>query len=63
MLIISERKEEASSVYVPPADAAEVRKVSSAGKRLFRTTSLEDLFSAETAPLDQSENVYICIIC
>ncbi|NXU34667.1 ARMC2 protein, partial [Drymodes brunneopygia] len=39
MLIISEKKDEASSVYVPPADAAEVRKVSSAGKRLFRTTS------------------------
>ncbi|NXR39282.1 ARMC2 protein, partial [Zosterops hypoxanthus] len=41
ILIISEKKNEASSVFLPtpPVDAAEVRKVSSAWKGLFRTTS------------------------
>ncbi|NXQ22287.1 ARMC2 protein, partial [Peucedramus taeniatus] len=41
VVIISEKKDEASSVFhpTPPADAAEVRKVSSACKSLFRTTS------------------------
>ncbi|NXR74875.1 ARMC2 protein, partial [Pycnonotus jocosus] len=41
ILIISENKNEASSVFLPspPVDAAEVRKVSSAWKDLFRTTS------------------------
>ncbi|NXI11793.1 ARMC2 protein, partial [Irena cyanogastra] len=41
ILLISEKKDEASSVFrpTPPADAAEVRKVSSACKCLFRTTS------------------------
>ncbi|NXP68582.1 ARMC2 protein, partial [Chloropsis cyanopogon] len=40
ILIISEKKDEASVFHpTPPADAAEVRKVSSACKRLFRTTS------------------------
>ncbi|NXR27758.1 ARMC2 protein, partial [Cinclus mexicanus] len=39
-LIISEKKDEASvSLPMPPADAAEVRKVSSAWKGLYRTTS------------------------
>ncbi|NXA97309.1 ARMC2 protein, partial [Melanocharis versteri] len=40
ILVISERKDEASSVYLPtpPADAAEVRDVSSSWKGLFRTT-------------------------
>ncbi|NXQ57790.1 ARMC2 protein, partial [Anthoscopus minutus] len=39
--IISEKNHEASSVFLPtpPADAAEVRKVSSAWKGLFRITS------------------------
>ncbi|NWV24489.1 ARMC2 protein, partial [Origma solitaria] len=50
-------KVEDSSVFLPkpPADAAEVRKVSSAQKGLFRTTSLGDLFSAKVVPLDQNE--------
>uniref|UniRef100_A0A8C3QRA1 Armadillo repeat containing 2 n=1 Tax=Cyanoderma ruficeps TaxID=181631 RepID=A0A8C3QRA1_9PASS len=49
ILIISEKKNEASSVFLPtpPVDAAEVRKVSSAWKGLFRTTSPKDLFSDE----------------
>ncbi|XP_068040311.1 armadillo repeat-containing protein 2 isoform X5 [Anomalospiza imberbis] len=57
VVIISEKKDEASSVFhpTPPADAAEVRKVSSACKGLFRATSLKDLFSAKVIPLDQNE--------
>ncbi|XP_066035545.1 armadillo repeat-containing protein 2 isoform X3 [Chamaea fasciata] len=49
ILIISEKKYEAASVFLPtpPVDAAEVRKVSSAWKGLFRTTSSKDLFSDE----------------
>ncbi|NXO76604.1 ARMC2 protein, partial [Sitta europaea] len=41
MVAISKKKDEDSSVFLPtpPADAAEVRKVSSAWKDLFRTTS------------------------
>ncbi|NXD23907.1 ARMC2 protein, partial [Spelaeornis formosus] len=41
ILTISEQKDEASFVFLPtpPADAAEVRKVSSACKGLFRTAS------------------------
>ncbi|NWR41352.1 ARMC2 protein, partial [Regulus satrapa] len=41
ILIISEKKDEAASVFLPtpPADAAEVKKVSSAWRGLFRTTS------------------------
>ncbi|NXO89380.1 ARMC2 protein, partial [Certhia brachydactyla] len=41
ILVISEKKDDASSVLLPtpPADAAEVRKVSSGWKGLFRTTS------------------------
>ncbi|XP_064268945.1 armadillo repeat-containing protein 2 isoform X9 [Passer domesticus] len=56
VVIISEKKDEASSVFhpTPPADAAEVRKVSSACKRLFRTPSLKDLFSPKVVPLDQN---------
>lgn len=63
-LIISEKKDEAASVFLPtpPADAAEVRKVSNAWKGLFRTTSLKDLYSAKVVPLDQSKNVLIYII-
>ncbi|KAM7060904.1 armadillo repeat-containing protein 2 isoform 2-T4 [Acridotheres tristis] len=56
-LIISEKKDGASSVFLPtpPPDAAEVRKVSSAWKGLFRTASQKDLFSAKAVPLDQNE--------
>ncbi|XP_039584666.1 armadillo repeat-containing protein 2 isoform X2 [Passer montanus] len=56
VVIISEKKDEASSVFhpTPPADAAEVRKVSSACKGLFRTPSLKDLFSPKVVPLDQN---------
>ncbi|NWY98157.1 ARMC2 protein, partial [Loxia curvirostra] len=41
VVIISEKKDDAASVFhpTPPADAAEVRKVSSACKGLFRTPS------------------------
>ncbi|NWZ75389.1 ARMC2 protein, partial [Poecile atricapillus] len=41
VLVISEKNHEATSVFLPtpPADAAEVRKVSSAWKGLFRITS------------------------
>ncbi|NXB08163.1 ARMC2 protein, partial [Cnemophilus loriae] len=40
ILIMSEKKDERSSVFLPkpPADAAEVRKVSSAWKGLYRTS-------------------------
>ncbi|NWY11806.1 ARMC2 protein, partial [Aphelocoma coerulescens] len=40
-VLITSEKDGDSSVFLPkpPADAAEVRKVSSAGKDLFRTTS------------------------
>ncbi|XP_068867120.1 armadillo repeat-containing protein 2 isoform X5 [Aphelocoma coerulescens] len=56
-VLITSEKDGDSSVFLPkpPADAAEVRKVSSAGKDLFRTTSLGDLFSAQAVPLDQNE--------
>ncbi|NXH01087.1 ARMC2 protein, partial [Loxia leucoptera] len=41
VVIISEKKDDAASVFhpTPPADAAEVRKVSSVCKGLFRTPS------------------------
>ncbi|XP_059698301.1 armadillo repeat-containing protein 2 isoform X2 [Haemorhous mexicanus] len=57
VVIISEKKDDAASVFhaTPPADAAEVRKVNSACKGLFRTPSLKDLFSAKVVPLDQNE--------
>uniref|UniRef100_A0A8C3M8M9 Armadillo repeat containing 2 n=1 Tax=Geospiza parvula TaxID=87175 RepID=A0A8C3M8M9_GEOPR len=56
VVAISEKKDEASVFYpTPPADAAELRKVSKACKRLFRATSLKDLFSAKVVPLDQNE--------
>ncbi|KAM4784552.1 armadillo repeat-containing protein 2 isoform 3-T4 [Cyanocitta cristata] len=56
-VLITSEKDGDSSVFLPkpPADAAEVRKVSSAGKDLFRTTSLGDLFSAQAVPLHQNE--------
>ncbi|XP_048153255.1 armadillo repeat-containing protein 2 isoform X2 [Corvus hawaiiensis] len=56
-VLITSEKDEDSSVFLPkpPADAAEVRKVSSAGKDLFRTTSLGDLFSAQAVPLDEEK--------
>uniref|UniRef100_A0A8C0URS2 Armadillo repeat containing 2 n=1 Tax=Cyanistes caeruleus TaxID=156563 RepID=A0A8C0URS2_CYACU len=57
VLVISEKKHEVASVFLPtpPADAAEVRKVSSAWKGLFRITSPKDLFSAKVVPLDQND--------
>ncbi|XP_064563921.1 armadillo repeat-containing protein 2 isoform X2 [Zonotrichia leucophrys gambelii] len=57
VVIISEKKDEVSSVFhpTPPADTAELRKVSKACKGLFRATSLKDLFSAKVVPLDQNE--------
>ncbi|KAM3675570.1 armadillo repeat-containing protein 2 isoform 2-T4 [Ammospiza maritima maritima] len=57
VVIISEKKDEVSSVFhpTPPADAAELRKVSRACKGLFRSTSLKNLFSAKVVPLDQNE--------
>uniref|UniRef100_A0A8C5T6J9 Armadillo repeat containing 2 n=1 Tax=Malurus cyaneus samueli TaxID=2593467 RepID=A0A8C5T6J9_9PASS len=64
-MLISSAKDEDSSVFLPkpPADAAEVRKVSNAQKSLFRATSPGNLFSSEVVPPDQSKNVLICIIC
>lgn len=63
VVIISEKKDEASSVLhpTPPADATELRKVSKTCKGLFRATSLKDLFSAKVVPLNQSKNVLIHI--
>ncbi|NWT09335.1 ARMC2 protein, partial [Vireo altiloquus] len=56
ILITSEQDEDSSvSLPKPPGDAAEVRKVNSARKGLFRTTSLGDLFSAQAVSLDQNE--------
>ncbi|NXP26364.1 ARMC2 protein, partial [Scytalopus superciliaris] len=56
-IVITSAKDEDSSVFLPkpPADAAEVRKVSSARACLFRTTSLGNLFSAKVVALDQNK--------
>ncbi|NXH68330.1 ARMC2 protein, partial [Hydrobates tethys] len=43
------------SLPKPPADAAEVRKVSSARARLFRRTSQGNFLSAKMVPPDQNE--------
>ncbi|NWI89186.1 ARMC2 protein, partial [Pitta sordida] len=56
-VLITSAKDEDSSVFLPkpPADAAEVRKVSSARAYLLKATSLGNLFSAKVFPPDQSE--------
>ncbi|NXK88624.1 ARMC2 protein, partial [Formicarius rufipectus] len=56
-VVIGSAKYEDSSVFLPkpPADAAEVRKVSSAQACLFRTTSLGNLFSTKVVPPDQKK--------
>ncbi|NXE88639.1 ARMC2 protein, partial [Menura novaehollandiae] len=55
-ILITSSKDEDSSVFLPkpPADAAEVRKVSSARAYLFRT-SVGNLFTAKMIPPDQNE--------
>ncbi|NXF82743.1 ARMC2 protein, partial [Sclerurus mexicanus] len=56
-IVMTSAKDEDSSVFLPkpPADAAEVRKVSSARACLFRTTSLGNLFSAKVISPDQNK--------
>ncbi|NXG14713.1 ARMC2 protein, partial [Grallaria varia] len=56
-IVITSAEDEDSSVFLPkpPADAAGVRKVSSAQAGLFRTTSLENLFSAKVVPPNQNK--------
>ncbi|NXA07745.1 ARMC2 protein, partial [Sapayoa aenigma] len=61
-LLITSAKDEDSSIFLPkpPADAAEVRRVSSARAYLSGTSSLGNLFSAKVVPLDQSEEKLDC---
>ncbi|NXG02579.1 ARMC2 protein, partial [Sakesphorus luctuosus] len=56
-IVTTSARDEDSSVFLPkpPADAAEVRKVSSARACLFRTTSLGNLFSAKVVPPGQNK--------
>ncbi|NXV93553.1 ARMC2 protein, partial [Calonectris borealis] len=56
-MLVTFAKDEDSSVSLPkpPADPAEVRKVSSARARLFRRTSQGNFLSAKTVPPDQNE--------
>ncbi|XP_075270374.1 armadillo repeat-containing protein 2 isoform X3 [Opisthocomus hoazin] len=55
--LVSFAKDEDSSISLPkpPANAAEVRKVSSARARLFRRNSQGDFISAKMVPPDQNE--------
>ncbi|XP_072711723.1 armadillo repeat-containing protein 2 isoform X1 [Ciconia boyciana] len=56
-ILVTFAKDEDSSIPFPkpPADAAEVRKVSSARARLFRRTSQGNFLSAQMVPPDQNE--------
>ncbi|XP_027549337.1 armadillo repeat-containing protein 2 isoform X3 [Neopelma chrysocephalum] len=56
-ILITSAKDEDSSVFLPkpPAEAAEVRKVSTARACLCRTTSLGSLFSAKVVLPDQNK--------
>ncbi|XP_071404967.1 armadillo repeat-containing protein 2 isoform X2 [Pithys albifrons albifrons] len=56
-IVTTSAKDEDSSVFLPkpPADAAEVRKVSSARACLSRTASLGNLFSAKVVPPGQNK--------
>ncbi|KAM6208036.1 armadillo repeat-containing protein 2 isoform 1-T2 [Sarcoramphus papa] len=56
-ILVTFAKDEDSSISLPkpPANAPEVRKVSSARARLFRRTSQGNFLSAKMVPPDQSE--------
>ncbi|XP_075354630.1 armadillo repeat-containing protein 2 isoform X2 [Mycteria americana] len=56
-ILVTFAKDEDSPIPFPkpPADAAEVRKVSSARARLFRRTSQGNFLSAQMVPPDQNE--------
>ncbi|XP_074675478.1 armadillo repeat-containing protein 2 isoform X5 [Strix aluco] len=56
-ILVTFAKDEDTSISLPkpPADAAEVRKVSSARARLLRRTSQGNFLSAKMIPPDQSE--------
>ncbi|KAM9297532.1 armadillo repeat-containing protein 2 [Morus bassanus] len=61
-ILVTFAKDEDSSIFLPkpPADAAEVRKVSSARARLFRRTSQGNFLSAKMVPPDQNEEKVDC---
>ncbi|NXE22456.1 ARMC2 protein, partial [Ardeotis kori] len=56
-ILVASEKDEVSSISLPkpPADAAEIRKVSSARARLFRRTSQGNFLSAKTVSPDENE--------
>ncbi|KAM6432677.1 armadillo repeat-containing protein 2 [Rhynochetos jubatus] len=56
-ILVTSAKGEDSSIYIPkpPADAADVRKVSSARARFFRRISQGNFLSAKMVPPDQGE--------
>ncbi|XP_075564197.1 armadillo repeat-containing protein 2 [Pelecanus crispus] len=56
-ILVNFAKDEDSSISLPkpPADAAEIRKVSSARARLFRRTFQGNFLSAKMVPPDQNE--------
>ncbi|NXF48149.1 ARMC2 protein, partial [Oceanites oceanicus] len=56
-ILVTFAKDEDSSISLPkpPADPAEVRRVSSARARLFRRTSTGNFLSAKMVPPDQNE--------
>uniref|UniRef100_A0A663LTW7 Armadillo repeat containing 2 n=1 Tax=Athene cunicularia TaxID=194338 RepID=A0A663LTW7_ATHCN len=62
-ILVTFAKDEDSSISLPkpPADAPEVRKVSSARARLLRRTSQVNFLSAKMIPPDQSKNLCICV--
>lgn len=63
-ILVTFAKDEDFSISLPkpPADAAEVRKVSSARAHLFRRNSQGNCLSAKVVPPDQSKNVLVHII-
>ncbi|XP_076189485.1 armadillo repeat-containing protein 2 isoform X5 [Aptenodytes patagonicus] len=65
-VLVTCAKDEDSSISLPkpPADAAEVRKVSSARARLFRRTSQGNFLSAKMVSPDQKDNIEnLCLAC
>lgn len=60
-ILVTFTKDEDSSICLPkpPADAAEVRKVSSARAHLFRRTSQGNFLSAKMVSPDQSKTLLI----
>ncbi|NXN63705.1 ARMC2 protein, partial [Himantopus himantopus] len=55
LVVLAKDEDSFISLPKPPADAAEVRKVSSARARLFRRTSQGNFLSAKTVPPDQNK--------